>query len=118
MGNSTLLTFDDRTRRFKRERKRMARGYKTVVRPDGLIVYRPKRSAFSFVKGLLWLVAGLIAFKAILYSYLGPISFGTRVDKLAEGTLFEQAGAWVMQADPATIYIANLMTTTLTMISG
>ena len=49
MGNSTLLTFDDRTRRFKRERKRMARGYKTVVRPDGLIVYRPKRSAFSFV---------------------------------------------------------------------
>lgn len=118
MGNANLLTFDDRTRRFKKQRKRLARGYKPVVRPDGLIVYRPKHGIGGFLKGVTMLVAGLMLFKAFLLAYLGPISFNSRVDLLAEGTSLEKAGAWVMQADPVTLFLSDLMLTTLTMITG
>lgn len=78
------------------------------MRADGLIVVRPKRvySKFS-VKPFIILAVTLIAFKGILLSALGPVTYGERVADLKSGTVVEQAGAWVMQADPLTHLIAE-----------
>lgn len=48
----------------------------------------------------------MIAFKAVLYATLGGATYTNRVNDLASGTVIEQAGAWVMAADPITVWLA------------
>ena len=38
---------------------------------------------------------------------LGQEAYDARVDKLRSGTIVEQMGAFVMQAEPATIWISE-----------
>ena len=52
-------------------------------------------------------VAGFLAFKGFLLAKLGPITYETRLEKLAEGGALEQVATWVMTADPITIWIAQ-----------
>ena len=42
-----------------------------------------------------------------LLAWLGPDTYGDRVADLAAGTPVEQAGAWVMQSDPASRFVAD-----------
>jgi len=48
-----------------------------------------------------------LLFKGFLFAYLGEVSYLERVAALQSGTLMEQAGAWLMQPDPATMIVAN-----------
>lgn len=102
------LDFDDRLRRIGRRHRAMAKGYTTYVRPDGLVVARPTRRGPRVpVRFVVYVVAALVLFKAFLLAAVGPVTYDERVAKLAEGTAFEQAGAWVMQTDPASGWIAS-----------
>lgn len=104
---SNIQSFDDRMRGIERRHRKLARGYKTVVTREGLIVHKP-RTRFRFpVRGLVLTIAAIWVFKAFLFAYQGPGGYNSRVDSLASGTAIEQAGAWVMQADRATIWMAE-----------
>jgi hypothetical protein len=46
-------------------------------------------------------------FKIGLVVALGAATYATRVGTLADGTAFERAGAWVMAADPSTLWVAT-----------
>jgi len=101
--------FDKRLRRIGRTRARMARGYTSKVSKDGLIVFRPgreKRSGFP-LKGLLLLVFGFFCFKALIIAHLGETVFTQRVSTLATGSVIEQGGAFMMQADPVSLTLAQ-----------
>ena len=107
MGHGPLQ-FDKRLRRINRKHARMQRGVIASVNHDGLIIARPRRTAPRFpVRGMILLLAAFFVFKGGLYAYLGPITYNERVGTLASGTQVEQAGAWAMQADPVTIWIAQ-----------
>jgi hypothetical protein len=105
------LQFNNRLRLLGRKHSKMANGYTTQLRNDGLIVVKPRRaSRRGFpLKGIVLMVLGLFCFKALILASLGPDGYGERVAKLQEGTVVERGGAWVMQADPATQVLANLM---------
>ena len=105
------LQFNNRLRLLGRKHTKMANGYTTQLRSDGLIVVKPRRAARRGfpLKGIVLLALGLLGFKALILASLGPDGYAERVAKLQDGTFVERGGAWVMQADPATQILANLV---------
>lgn len=105
---NTFQGFDARLKKIDRNRARLANGYSAKVTKDGLIVFRPKRRTSTFsVRGLAFLIVGFFVFKAMILSHLGDTTYGQRVTALQQGTMVEQAGAFVMQKDPVTMAIAQ-----------
>lgn len=108
MTASQFDEFDRRMRRINRRHSRLSRGYSTSVNADGLLVAMPvKRRAGTPLRGVVILLAVLMLFKGFLYAQLGQAAYQERVDRLAGGTTIEQVGAWLMTADPSTVWIAT-----------
>jgi hypothetical protein len=100
--------FEARIKRVRRSHTRLARGYEAKVRPDGLIVFRPKRRRVNLpLRGLAMTLAAFIGFKVVVLMHLGDLSYQARIDALAAGSAAEKAGAWIMQIDPVTRTIAG-----------
>lgn len=101
-------SFEKRLNKIGRAHKQMSNGFSPVVGPDGLIVIRPRHRRPSLpIKGLTLLALGFLVFKAIMIAHLGGDGYADRISALNSGTLFEQAGAWVMQPDSASVWIAD-----------
>ncbi len=99
--------FDTRLKSIDRNRARMERGYVGKVSKDGLIVFRPKRRQRGVpVRGIIYLVAGFIFFKAVIIAHLGASLYGERLAQLSQGSTIEQAGAVVMQPDTLSMILA------------
>ncbi len=103
------IEFDQRLRRLTRKHRRMAdAGIVHRMGPDGLVLPYPRRRMPAFpLRGVAILLAAAFLFKAFLFASLGPITYEERVARLQAGSVVEQGGAWVMQADPATVWIAG-----------
>ena len=86
----------------------MENGYVTEVGPDGLIVARPVRVRPRLsLRPLIYCLAAFLIFKGLLLAELGSRVYGERVDRLRDGTAVEKVGAWVMQVDPVSRWIAS-----------
>lgn len=110
MMADSQVHFDRRIRRLSRKHDAMSRGYSVSMRPDGLVVVKPRRSRPGIPpKSLFMFFAAFFLFKGFLLANLGAETFEGRIDRLSSGTPVEQAGAWVMQADPLTKFIAAKM---------
>ncbi len=102
------LQFNDRLRLLDRKHRAMSHGYVTRVQPDGLIIAKPRRQPIRISgRAVLVFVLAFIGFKAFLVANLGPLTYDERLARLNAGTVVEQAGAFVMQADPVTMYVAE-----------
>ncbi len=110
MGISQLQ-FGDRLNRLNKRRRKMARnGVVHSVNHDGLIIAKAKRRAPRFpIKGLVLVFISVIAYKGFLHAYLGGAVYEQRLSQLTEGNGFERFGGWVMQLDPATIWVSGKM---------
>ena len=96
--------FDKRLRRIERRNRRLSRGAVPYIDGSGLVSFRPKRAGLRVpVRGLLLLAVGFIGFKGLVLAHLGKELYE---DRLGAGTMVEQGGAWVMQIDPATQWVA------------
>jgi hypothetical protein len=67
---------------------------------------RPRRR-LRIVRILLVAAAVFLCLKAGLHVAMGPSAYDFKVAALREGTDVDRAGAWLMQADPATLMIAD-----------
>lgn len=102
--------FEKRLRKIVRNHNRMANGVTHTMRKDGLIVAKPRIYNPRFpLKGMVLLIVAAFLFKGYIYAYLGPADYNSRVTALGEGALIEQAGAWIMHADIATVYIGTFL---------
>ena len=103
--------FRNRLGRIDRSHRKLSSGYVQLVEKDGVLVpvpHRRIRSAFPY-RGMLVAIAGFLVFKAFLFASLGEGVYNFRVERIADGTVFERAAAWVMQADPITRYISSFV---------
>lgn len=108
------VPFDKRLKRIVRRHDRMANGYVKTVTSDGLIVARPRIYKPKFpLKGLLAVLVIGFLFKGFVYATLGAEQYVERVAVLQQGSLMEQSGGWIMQPDPATVFIAESITAIL-----
>lgn len=102
--------FDKRLKTLSRKHAAMANGYTTMVRGDGLIVVKPKRLRRNPpLRGLALLLLGFFAFKGFMLASLGELTYNERIAKLGNGTAVEQGGAWVMQIEPMTRFLAGFL---------
>jgi len=105
-------TFDTRLARLVHKHRRMeVAGVTYRVGRDGLISAHPRRRAsVAFpLRSVALLLLGGLAFKALLLLALGEQVYASRVEDLAGGSLAERAGAFVMQADLATLTVARVL---------
>jgi hypothetical protein len=103
--------FNKRLSALNRKHSAMSQGFSAALRSDGLIIIKPNRAlrrAFP-VKGLLALIFGFFVFKAIMLSSLSEITYNERVAKLKQGGTLEKGGAWLMQIDPVTTFLAGFL---------
>lgn len=108
--SDAIRDFNTRLRRIDTHHARLERGYVGKVRPDGLIVLKPRRQRRAIPwRGLLYLVLGFAFFKAAVFAHLGGVTYEARVAQLADGRVIEQAGAAVMQPDPLTRWMAGYL---------
>lgn len=104
------IAFEKRLRRIVRNHQRLGNGVVHRVNENNLIVAQPRIYNPKFpLRGLLLLVATAFLFKGYIFASLGETAYGERVAALSNGTLIEQAGAWIMQADGATLAVAQVM---------
>lgn len=104
------VPFQKRLRRIVRDHQRMSHGVSHVMRADGLIVAKPRVYNPKFpLRGLVMLLGTALLFKGYILASLGATLYGERVAQLADGTLIEQAGAWIMQPDVATTAVAQIL---------
>ncbi len=95
-------------RRINRRHTKLSRGYTTEVKSDGLVVAKPQRKGSGLVvRGFALMLITVILFKGFLHAQLGDQAYQARVTSLAEGNIVEQAGAWVMTADPVTLTLSS-----------
>jgi len=102
--SDTFAQFEKRLESLERRHKELAVGYVARINPDGLITVEPKPQSKSLVvRVLAAALLGVIAFKVITLSIVGPI------DALGSGTAFERATGWIMQADPLSQRLATML---------
>ncbi len=101
--SDTLFHFDKRVRKIARKNRKLVRGSEKYIDAMGVMRQRPKRRLPSLpIKGLLTLAFGFFAFKGFLLAHQGGVQYEDRLAILQGGTVFEQAGAWMMQIEPIT----------------
>lgn len=108
MAYQHLEDFGRRLDRINKRHGKMANGFVTVMNADGLLEKREqRRTGFRFPWRIVALVAVMfIVFKAILMAGLGASEYTARATSLQAGSTVEQIGAWAMQPDPVTKWIA------------
>jgi len=108
---SQSANFDNRLRRLQRTHNKMyANGIVRKIGKDGLISAHPRRRMPRFpLKAFSILIVAALLYKSTLFATLGAGVYQERVDALAAGSTVEQGGAWIMQADPATVAIAGFI---------
>jgi hypothetical protein len=100
--------FTRRGRKLEKQHRRLAQGYVTSVNHDGLVVARVRRSGLRFpFRGILLLAIAFLGFKSFLSANSGESGYAERLALMQQGTIAERAGAWVMQPDVVTVWIAQ-----------
>lgn len=95
--------------RVSRIEKSHAKGYGFDA-PGTLRRRAPSRSGSRALKLLKPLVVALVLgvfLKGLIHYYVGPQTYESRVSALAAGTGFDPVGAWLMYADPVSLYVSN-----------
>lgn len=100
--------FSNRVAQVVKHHRALGRGYKGVMRPDGLIVVKPRQFRFRLpVRGFVLLMVSFMIFKGFLLAHLGAAQYSARLDVLKTGT-FGDVGAFIMGVDPVTDAVATL----------
>ena len=111
MANAKQMEFGARLNKIDRSHRQLAHGYVTSVNHDGLIIAKPSRQASRRpLRGVFMGLAVLLVFKAFVYAQIGSAAYAERIGLLEAGTIVEQIGAYVMHADPVTVWIAEQIT--------
>ena len=100
--------FERRMRRINRRHTRLSQGYRTEITGDNLVIAKPRgKKRTGTLRGLALIFMTMLLFKGFLHAQLGPAAYADRVERLGNGTIVEQAGAWAMTADPVTLWLSS-----------
>ncbi|MGR3453476.1 hypothetical protein [Pseudooceanicola sp.] len=110
--NAQHKQFSARINRIERKAKAMEHGSEAKLRKDGLIELRPARRPlrrFVPVRLVLALIAAGIGYKVFLLISMGEPAYAARLAELSDGTTVNQIGATLMQIDPVTRMLTDLI---------
>ena len=97
--------------RVSRIEKAHARGYGFEAR--GTVSRRSQsrmgQRGLRFLKPLLLALVLGVSLKGMIHYYIGAQTYESRVSALAAGEGFDPVGAWLMHADPVTLFVSSQM---------
>lgn len=101
--------FLQRLSRIGEFHRQMALGHVAAMNPDGLVVAQPvKPKSNSTARSLFLCLVIMWAFKIYLHASIGATAYQERITLLQDGSVIQRVGAFVMAADPVTVWIAGL----------
>ena len=111
MADMKHKDFEHRLQRIERGHRNISGGYVKLEERNGLLVPVKKvRSRRGFPwRGLFLVLVVFMLFKATLLAYLGPIHYIEQHAQLEQGSIVEQAGAWILRPDAATVYLSGVI---------
>ncbi|WP_099826615.1 hypothetical protein [Oceaniglobus indicus] len=113
MSNAIISpSFAARSKLIRRNNRIVARNSDLHIASDGLITRRRRRHfpAMALVRSAVIFAIVLIAAKAVMLASVGPAQYEIGLSALDSGSIFERFGAFVMQSDGVTRFLAaNLM---------
>ncbi|MBP0483802.1 hypothetical protein [Sagittula salina] len=99
----------------RRKHARLAKGYVTKLDRNGVYVQVPDSKAGGMsLRVVLYAAVIFFGFKVMILTGLGEADYGASLQALSQGSLFERAGAWMMQADPLTAKLSELVSLLIT----
>lgn len=102
--------FYERIHQIKQKHSKLSHGYALKVDKNNLIVPRPHNVPLAFPwKALCAAALVALGFKAYLMVALDAQTYASKLSALQNGRVLEQAGAWIMQPDPASEAMAQMM---------
>ena len=102
--------FYDRIRQIQRQHRQLAKGYSLTVDQNNLIVPQPQYVTVAFPwRALCIAVLVALGLKAYLMAAMDAQTYASKLDALARGHAVEQVGAWMMQPDPASGAVAQVI---------
>lgn len=108
MNGTNHRNFEARMGKINRRHQKLQRGYVMSVGHDGLIIAEPRERRMSVPwRGILFILTGFLLVKGMMLAQVGAESYQARVDRLAAGNQVEKVGAYVLHADPITVWIAD-----------
>lgn len=108
--DNALSSFHKRQDALRRKHSRMSQGYVTRVNRNGLIEQVPDKKVGGFALGLIVRMAlVVVGFKVLALSWLGEQAYAGHLEALSQGAAYEQAGAWLMQIDPVTRKLSDIL---------
>lgn len=108
--DESLQAFDIRQKAVRKKHTRMARGYVNKQTKDGRFVQVPDNKVGNYaLRFLVMAIVGLFTFKSFVLYWLGRDVYQGHLDALAAGTTSDRVGAFLMQIDPITAKIAEVM---------
>ena len=76
----------------------------------GLSQYRKAdRSRRSYIGPLFLVVVMALGLKGFIHYKVGAATYDQRVESLMAGQSFDKLGGWLMQADPATLWVSQFV---------
>ncbi|EIE51142.1 hypothetical protein [Salipiger aestuarii] len=100
--------FEKRHRAVTAKHRKLADGYVTALNRNGTIEHKPIRRVPVFrLRTVLMALGVFLLFKGFILANLGVEDYESRLGHLATGSAFEQAGAWIMATDPASLWLSE-----------
>lgn len=88
-------------------------GYKAAGTGSRKAPSRYRARAMKILKPLVLALALAVGLKGTIHYYVGAQTYESRVSALAAGQGFDPIGAWMMHADPITLWISAQLQTLL-----
>ncbi len=102
--------FAKRQRALKKKHKRLAKGYVTELSNTGVFIRKPdQKSPRRLSSFLLFAIAFAFAFKIASFVAIGEDQYLAELETLKAGNTRQQVGAWIMQLDPVTVKVSELL---------
>ena len=106
MTDPNLTDFYGRVARIQKMRSK-GYGFEAPGTLGRSFYYRPKSRRRSIVGPILFLLACTFLLKGTIYYNIGAEGYGERVAALQSSVGIERIGGWMMQAEPATIFVSQ-----------
>lgn len=108
MGDPNLRDFYGRISRIEEAR---ANGYGFEAPGTiGLSHYRKtQRRRIGFIGPLFLAIVMALGLKGAIHYKVGSATYDQRVESLMAGQSFDRLGGWLMQADPATLWVSQFI---------
>ncbi|SPF77877.1 hypothetical protein [Pseudoprimorskyibacter insulae] len=108
--SEAMRSFDRRAKNVQSTHRKLAGGYTEKINKNGIVELKPRKTiSLGPLRYIVLFALAFIGLKGLILSQIGFEAYDGHLAFFELGSTGERMGAWLMQIDPATAWIANLL---------